>query len=255
MSIEDEIKNIQKGDYRAGWAWWNRIKTNGINSLADRIAAENVLADVKIALEEKNRKAVAARLNTERAKQDFDLEIKLQIEIYNLKISREKTEKELMEKASQQGFQLSTHQELLLFERQEAVKVSTHIQISRNDAQIRKIEKTEDHILELIAHQTKADIDVQKDYQIRMNQLKGITAYKLIGNDKLEQARKFILGLIKERDEVKTSNLLPESKQEYLDIIEISIRRAKEAYSSGEHRLLETGTGQDVGGFDEDSDL
>jgi hypothetical protein len=255
MSIEEEIKSIQKGDYRAGWAWWNRIKTNGIKSFADKIAAENVLADAKIALEKKNRDAVAARLSTARAKEDFELEIKLQIEIFNLRISREKTERELTEKAVQQGFQLSTHQELLLFERQEAVKVSTHIQISRNDAQIRKIEKTEDHILDLIAYQTKADIEIHKDYQIRMNQLKGITAYKLIGNDKLEQARKFVLNLIQERDEVKNSNLLPESKQEYLDLLEISIRRATEAYSNGEHRLYETGNGQNVGGFDEDSDL
>ncbi len=100
-----------------------------------------------------------------------------------------------------------------------------------------------------------SQIDIEKDYRIRMNQLEGIIAFKLISFKKSEHARKFIFNLLKERDDVKSSNLLPESQQEYIDLLEDAIKRYKEAYFDGEHRLLKTGIGQDVGGFDEDSDL
>lgn len=255
MSIKDDVKNIQKSDYSTGWAFWNRIKAKRIESLADIAAVENLLAGNLIALEEKNRQAIAARENSKRAKADFELEVKLKIAIYEADIIKKESEKSLIKKATEHGLELRSHQDLLVFEQTEKIRVSSHLQINKSESQIRKTEKTNEHVLELLAYDAKAKIDVEKDYQITMNQVQGIVAVKLIGNKKLEQAQDYILNLIRRRDEIQNSDLLPESKQEALDLINQSIRRAKEAYSYGEPRLLKTGIGQDMEGGNEDTDL
>lgn len=256
MSLEEEIKSIQKGDFRTGWAWWNRVKTNRIQSLSDVVATKSLLASNIIALEGHNRAAVTAKLNTQRAKEDFQLEIKLKIAVAELQITQSEIETKLIKKAAERGLTLVTFEQIIAFEANEKIRVSSHLQIAKGESQIRKSEKGEDHILQLIAYDTKANIDVEKDRRIKANEVEAIVAIQLLANTKMNQAQDHILNLIKKRDEIQQNqNLLPESKQEALDIVNESIRKAKEAYNYGENRLLQINSGQKLGGFDEDSDL
>lgn len=255
MPVTDDVKKIQDGDNDTGWAFFNHIKTTRTASKADLVRAKNELANELIVQETKNRQAKLAKFATEETEADIEREIDLKIALHQVQLMQQQADKFLLENATKKGLRVDSDQQLLVFGGTEKIRVASDLELEKGKSQIRIIEDDEASIRKVFEHHQMSQIDIHKDYQIRMNQLQGIVAFKLISFQKSEQARKFIFNLMKERDGVNNSDLLPESKEEYIDLLNDAIKRYKEAYVDGEHRLLQTSVREDMGGRNEDTDL
>jgi hypothetical protein len=104
-------------------------------------------------------------------------------------------------------------------------------------------------------HEAFAKIDVAKDYETRMNQLKGILAVKLFPHARLKEMRGMVKDLLTERHEVEVSELPTSVKREYKKLLDGTIDAYKKAYNDGQVRLLQGADGEDVGSANEDADI
>lgn len=114
---------------------------------------------------------------------------------------------------------------------------------------------TPDAVVEVNKHEYLNQSDIEKDHQMRMNELKGILAVKLFAHTKQKELRLMIKELLVERHKIQTSKLPKSVKTEYLAILDDTITAHKGAYNVGQNRLLEAVTGETVEGSDEDADL
>ena len=267
MPITDDIKKIQDDKSLFNFAILNRLRTGRVVSKAQLIAAKNEHASQLIAQERLNREAEIAQIQTEQAKADMELEFELKIAVHTLEVAIQKTESLLLEEAAKKGLRTENHQTLIVFESSEKIRVASELEIKNAESRIRLREADELARIErlneddastrrVLEHHQIAQIDVEKDRRIKGNQIEAIVAVQLLGNEKMNQAQDHILNLIRKRDQItQDRSLLPESQRESLEIINESIRKAKEAYNYGESRLLQINSGQELGGFDEDSEL
>jgi hypothetical protein len=95
----------------------------------------------------------------------------------------------------------------------------------------------------------RARIDVQKDFDIRINQLKAVLALKTFPYLKLAEIRQYIKGLLLEDAEVAESELPAQVKAEYRMLLQDTIVVYRRTYERG-LGLLQVADGEDVGGTD-----
>lgn len=151
-----------------------------------------------------------------------------------------RAKQDLIEKALEEGLTLESQQSILVEQR---------LAESRLNEEARRSQ------LKIEEHQRLSEIDIEKDYKMRMNQLKGILAVKVFSYDMLKELRGKIQKLLEERHEVATGEFPEGVKKEYLKLLDNTIKTHTEAYRVGENRLLETNNREELGGVDEESEL
>jgi hypothetical protein len=114
---------------------------------------------------------------------------------------------------------------------------------------------TADAVVEVNKTKYLSEIDIEKDYKIRMNELRGILAVKMFTYSRIKEMRGSIKELLIERHEVSESELPAPVKHEYVALLDDTITTYKKAYSVGQNRLLEATDGEDLEGIDDDADL
>lgn len=266
MGVEKDVSDVQSGKFKTGWAILNRLRTKRAVSRAELLRARNDIAAQLVALEEKQREAHISRKRTEIANDELDREVELRIALHQLNKAAMESEAFLTKEAQKRGFTLANDQTLLVFEETSKIRVATQLELERGQAEIRSQEEDEamqrriheadaESDRKIIEHYQLSRIDVQKDYDIRMNQLKGILAVKLFTHTKLREIRGMVKDMLLELHEVEVSQLPPPVKNEYSELLRSTIDTYKRAYNEGQTRLLEGADGEDVGGMDENADI
>lgn len=228
-NVNDLIKYYDPSRGRLS-SWWQRRKAEGRNRLLE------VLNEEQARVIEQG--AMLERAIREDRKNESDFHVYLAENaaiLFQLKASEV-----LIERALSKGRTLATDQQLILEKGQSTIRLAEERQRSKIKVQ---------------EHKRLSKIDVEKDYAIRMNQLRGILAVKLFTHTRLKELRGMVKDLLLERHEVEVSDLPDSVKIEYKALLDGTIDTYKKAYDVGQARLLEGTDGEDVGGTDEDADI
>lgn len=266
MGVEKDVSDVQSGKYSTGWAIFNRLRTKRAVSRAELLRARNDIAAQLVELEEKQRAAQVSKKRTDIALEELDREVDLKIALHLLNRATMEAETFLIQEAQRNGLTLANNQTLLVFEGTEKIRVATQLELEKGRAAIRRQEEDEalqrriqeadfESDRKIIEHYQLSRIDVQKDYDIRMNQLRGILAVKLFTHTKLRELRGMVKDMLLELHEVEVSQLPEPVKNEYSELLRATIDTYKKAYNEGQTRLLEGADGEDVGGIDENADI
>jgi hypothetical protein len=224
----EELKEYYRPSRGRFTSWVQRGKSEGRNKLLEVLNQEQALVIQQGAMLE------SAIREGRKSEADFQVYIAQHAAtLFNLKANEQ-----LIENALSRG---------------RTLEIDQHLILESGLSEIRLSEEQRRVQIKVDEHKQLSEIDVEKDYAIRMNQLRGILAVKLFTHTKLKELRGMVKDLLLERHEVEVSDLPDSVKDNYKALLDGTIETYKRAYDVGQARLLEGADGEDVGGVDEDN--
>jgi hypothetical protein len=144
VDIEESIQKIRSGDFKTGWAFFNRIRRDRIISYAEIKAAENAVADQLIESEAKVAQARAVKRQSEVILYEMKMQEQMRDAMHALSLLKIKVEGTLLAQAAEQGLTLEAFQVLKLEEAKSSIKVNEHRAMKQVDLEAWLLEKNAD---------------------------------------------------------------------------------------------------------------
>jgi hypothetical protein len=233
-ALTEETVSLVRDYYRPNrgvfTSWWQRRKSEGRNRLLEQLNAEQLkVIELGRILEQEVM-----------AKRRSEVEFEIFVRQNALQLHAMMVQAQLMDNALHEGMDLPHHQDWIL----EGKKVDIRLKEERGKSDI-EVEK----------HERLSNIDVRKDYETRMNQLRGLQELKKLPLTQLKDMRKEIKDLYLEQHDVEVSDLPESVKNRYLKLLDGTIETYEGKYNAERNRLHQDGNGQDLGGADPESEL
>jgi hypothetical protein len=150
MSLQDDIRALQSGDYETGWAIFNRFRTKRAVAKAELFAARKILANELVALEQAKRSAIIAERETyiaqresQEADNEFERQLELKLAVHSLDMALKEADKFLLEEATKRGMRVENFQALLVYEGSEKIRVASELELEKGRSNIRIREEDE----------------------------------------------------------------------------------------------------------------
>jgi hypothetical protein len=231
VDIEESIQNIRSGNFKTGWAFFNRIRAKRALSYAEVKAAENAIADQLIQSEIRVAQAKTVKRQSETVLHEMRMQEEMRDAMHALDLLKIRVEGTLISKAVEQGLTLEVHQALKL-------------EGGRSEIHLNQQEKLSE--IKINEHRQLSAIDVETEFNKVMSTLAAITRFKHLQYDAFDEVRGRLVTLLEEAHKVENSNMDVHLKAQIISPIQQAIDAYQEIFNAQKVRLMEAGNGQGV---------
>jgi hypothetical protein len=255
MNTEEAIQAIRDGNFKTGWAFINRFRTNRTLSREELVRARNALSDALIDSEAKVAHLKSVQYANEHILEELKLQTEMRLAHHMLELTAVQANTQLTKEALSRGVTLPNYQTMQMRQHDTDQKR----QIDRNALANRLIEaKVKSAIsmeeeqrrteLRLMEKQGYNELEIEMELRKALNTLAVITKFKHLHFNEFDEVRSRINSLLEEGHQIEMSSLPIHVKGAQLNVLREAIVAYEEIFHAQKSRLMGIGNREEVEG-------